>query len=382
MIYLDHAATSFPKPIAVTEEVRRCLTQYGGNPGRSGHALSLAASKKVFECRERAAQFFGVDDPGRVFFTVNTTHALNTVIKGALHHGDHVLISDLEHNAVYRPIAKLAEEGRITYDVFPTMVGKVDRSAAGICGALARLCRPETRMVVANGASNICSASLPIAEIGAFCKSRGLLFVVDGAQAAGHIPLAVDSLSVDALCVPGHKGLYGPQGCGMVILGRDFLPQTLIEGGNGVDSLSEKMSVDAPERFEAGTLPTPAIAGLCEGLRWVSEQGLASIAAHEIRLYRRLREKLGNLPGITMYAPMYEGATLLFNVDGIPSERTASMLNARGICTRGGYHCTALGHKTLRTPEGGAVRISLGFSNSLQQIDAVADALWRLPREL
>ena len=380
MIYLDHAATSFPKPRAVIEEIRRCMTQYGGNPGRSGHALSMAAAEKIFECRNLAAEFFGVDDPARVFFTMNTTQGLNTVIKGTLKQGDHVLISDLEHNAVYRPIVELAEEGRITYDVFPTMVGEVRRSASAICVEIARLCRPETRMVIATCASNICSATLPIAEIGAFCHGRGILFVADGAQAAGHMSLSLDTLALDALCVPGHKGLYGPQGCGMVLLGKDFLPDPLCEGGNGVDSLSGHMPLDAPERYEAGTLPTPAIAGLCEGLRWVLERGVENIHAQEIQLYHRAREALGNMQGITMYAPMYAGATLLFNVDGILSERVASLLNERGICTRAGYHCTALGHRTLETPDGGAVRVSFGAQNTAHEVDAFLDAVAKITR--
>jgi len=378
MIYLDHAATSFPKPLAVTHEVFSCMTQYGGNPGRGGHALSLAASKKIFECRTLAADFFGVDDPARVFFCMNTTQGLNTVIKGALHEGDHVLISNLEHNAVYRPIVALAEAGKITYDVFPTMVGQVYRSASAICAEIARLCRPETRMVIATCASNICSATLPIAEIGAFCHKRGILFIADGAQGAGHMPLLVDGSEIDALCVPGHKGLYGPQGCGMVILGKDFLPEPLFEGGNGVDSLSGLMPSESPERFEAGTMPTPAIAGLGEGLKWVMTRSVERIHAHEVALYHRAREALGNMRDVTLYAPMYEGAVLSFAIRGLPSERVAAMLNERGICTRGGYHCSALGHKTLGSPDGGTVRASFGAMNTPHEVDALVDAVYRI----
>ncbi len=382
MIYLDNAATSFPKPRAVIDEVRRCMTQYGGNPGRSGHRLSIAAAEKIFECRTLAAALLGVDDPARIFFTMNTTQGLNTVIKGLLRQGDHVLISDLEHNAVYRPIVKLAEEGKITYDVFSTMVGEVHRSAYAICGNIARLCRPETRMVIATCASNICSATLPIAEIAAFCHRCGILFVADGAQAAGHMPLCTDHWAIDALCLPGHKGMLGPQGCGLAVLGKEILPDTLFEGGNGVDSLSGLMPMDSPERFEAGTLPTPAIAGLCEGIRWVSERGVESIEAHEKQLYCRLRERLGNMRGVTLYAPMYEGATLLFCLGDLPSERVAAMLNERGFCTRGGYHCSALGHKTLGTPEGGAVRVSFGAQNTVCEVDALADTIHRITHEL
>ncbi len=378
MIYLDNAATSFPKPRQVCEEVRKCLTQYGGNPGRGAHTLSLMAAKKVFDCRTLAASLFDAESPDRVFFTVNTTHALNTVIKGLLHPGDHVLISDMEHNAVYRPIWRLAEEGKITYDTFPSMVGDERRSPERICAGIARRLRPETRMVICTQASNLCSLTMPISAIGAFCRRNQLLFVVDGAQSAGHLPISVQKDQIDALCLPGHKGLLGPQGCGMVILGKDVLPDSLTEGGNGVDSLEGGMPDYSPERYEAGTLPTPAIAGLYEGMRFVEARTLEAISDHEHALYRRAVEILGNMRGITLYAPMYEGSVLLFNVDGVSSERIAAELDQAGICVRGGYHCSALGHRTLGTADGGAVRVSFGVFNGLSQVEALASALKKI----
>lgn len=378
---MDNAATSFPKPRCVVREVVRAMTHYGGNPGRGSHALAMQAAEKVFECRSLAASLFGVDDPARVFFVMNTTHGLNTVIKGCLRRGDHVLISDLEHNAVWRPIHAMAADGEIRYDVFPTLTGEERQTPIRICSAIARLCRPNTRLVVATAASNLCAATLPIAEIGAFCHRHGILFVVDGAQAAGHFPIAVDSLPVDALCVPGHKGLLGPTGCGMVILGKDFLPKPLTEGGNGIDSLSGDMSALSPERYEAGTLPVAAIGGLCEGMRWLSSVGLEAIAEHERTLYRRAREIVGNLSDFEIYAPAYEGAVLLCNRKGMPSERLSASLDERGICTRGGYHCAALAHQTLGTPEGGALRISVGPFNTMSQIEALGTALWEISKE-
>lgn len=382
MIYLDHAATSFPKPREVVEEVHRALTRYGGNPGRGLHLPARLAAGKVYDCRVAAAELFGMDDPLRVFFTMNTTQGLNTVIKGTLKEGDHVLISDMEHNAVWRPIFRLAEEGKITYDVFPTLTGEERQSPTRICAGIARLCRPNTRMVIATAASNLCSTLLPIAEIGAFCHRHGILFVVDGAQAAGHVPIALDALAVDALCVPGHKGLQGPTGCGMVLLGKDFLPTSLCEGGNGVDSLEGYMPDFSPERYEAGTLPVAAIAGLCEGMRFLSRTGLDAIGEHERALYRRAREIVGNLPPYEMYAPMYEGGILLLNLRGVPSEKLASFLDEKGICTRAGYHCSALGHKTLGTPEGGACRLSFGVFNTSAQIEAMGSALREAAKQL
>lgn len=375
MIYFDNAATSFPKPREVNREVLRCLTCYGGNAGRGSHALSLAAAEKIFECRERVAELFSVFDPARVFFTMNTTHSLNTVIKGTLKQGDHVLISDIEHNAVYRPIYKLAKEGKITFDIYPSMICDERASPTRICAGIARMIKPQTRAVIATWASNICSYTLPVAEIGAFCHRHGIRFIVDGAQGAGHIPLDFDGSEIDALCVPGHKGLLGVQGTGAVLLGKNFSIDTLMEGGNGVNSLEGEMPEFSPERYEAGTLPTPALAGLCEGVKWISERGIESISEHERRIYRYARERLCNMEGISVHAPEYEGSVLLFSVDGLPSETVARRLDEREICVRGGFHCCPLGHKMLGTDKDGATRISFGAFNTEREIDSLIEAL-------
>ena len=375
MIYLDNAATSFPKPRSVTEEVARCLRFYGGNPGRGSHALAMAAAEKIYQCRQELAALFGSEHPENLAFTLNTTMALNTVIKGLLRPGDHVLISDMEHNAVFRPIYKLARDGQITYDVFPTMIGDLRRNPTRICAGIARLIRPDTRMLICAHASNICSATLPLEEIGRFCHKHGILFVVDAAQSAGHLPIDMKQMSIDALCVPGHKGLLGPQGCGCLLLGEGIVADTLLEGGSGLHSLEGAMPNVSPERYEAGTLPTPAIAGLLEGVREVRQMGLGRIAEHESGLIRRLREKLLEMKGVTVYAPWYEGSILLFNLDGIPSDTVGQRLNRMGFCVRTGYHCSALGHGTLQTPPGGAVRVSLGWFNTSRQVDSLVDAI-------
>ncbi len=381
MIYLDNAATTFPKPRSVLEETLRCMSRYGGNAGRGAHPLAMAAAEKIFECRTLAAELFGADEPEKIFFTLNTTYGINVVLKGLLRSGDHVLISDMEHNAVWRPLCKMAEERGITFDVFPSMVGLEHASPIRICAGIAKRLRPETKMVICTHSSNICSLTLPIREIGAFCHRHGLLFVVDAAQSAGHREIHLADMNIDALCVPGHKGLYGPQGCGMVLLGGDCVPETLLEGGSGVHSLLSSMPEEGPERFEAGTLPTPAIAGLTEGIREVMRMGVEELCAHEIDLYRRLREMLQNMKGVTLYAPEYEGNTLLFNLDGIPSETVGRRLAELGICVRSGYHCAKLGHETLGTPEGGAVRISFGRYNHLREIEKVARALSMIQKE-
>jgi cysteine desulfurase family protein len=381
MIYFDNAATTFPKPSAVTEEVRRCMNLYGGNPGRSGHTLSVSAAKKVFECRELAAEFLGVGDSERIFFTPNTTYGINAVLKGLLKEGDHVLISDLEHNAVWRPIHRMAMEGRISYDIFRTFAEEGEISAERICSEIGRLLRPETRMVFCTHGSNICSAVLPIDKIGDFCSRVRVLFCVDGAQTAGHEKIDVDSMKIDALCLPGHKGLYGPQGSGLVALGRDVVLDTFVEGGNGVDSLSPLMPEEIPERYEAGTVSTPCIAGLWAGLRAVKERGIDSISSGEKQIISKLRDSLGSIRKVDVYVPWYDGSILLFNVQGLNSETVATQLDRRGICVRGGYHCAGLAHRTLGTPEGGAVRVSVGMFNKPSEADTFVREILSIVRK-
>ena len=378
MIYFDNAATSFPKPRRVIEEQMRCMQYYGGNPGRGSHALALAAAEKIYECREEIASFFGSQNSEKVVFTMNTTMALNIAIKGLLRRGDHVLISDMEHNAVFRPIYKLSQNGAITYNVFETFPANAVRTTEMICASILEKIRPNTRMLICAHASNICSATLPLAEIGALCHKKGILFVVDVAQSAGHLPIDIVKMQIDALCAPGHKGLLGPQGCGILVLGEGIVADTLLEGGSGYNSLEGNMPEDAPERYEAGTLPTPAIAGLLEGVREVKRLGLSHIHAHECALATRLSDRLHNMSKITLYAPHHSGSVLLFSLQDISADRVGAFLNERGFCVRTGFHCAALAHATLGTPSSGAIRVSPSLFNTTAQIDSLADTLKEL----
>ena len=375
MIYLDNAATSFPKPNSVTEEQARCMREYCGNPGRGSHRLAMAAAEKIYECRTEISDFFGSQSPENVVFTANATMALNMAIKGLLRQGDHVLISDMEHNAVFRPVYKLAREGYISYDVFPTFVLDSNRTPQDICQAIKALIRPRTRMLIAAHASNICASVLPLREIGELCRSQGILFVVDAAQSAGHIPIHVQDMRIDVLCVPGHKGLLGPQGSAFLLLGDGIVADTLIEGGSGFHSLEGMMPENAPERYEAGTLSTPAIVGLLEGIRAVRRMGIERIGKYECMLARHLLERLSELSGVTVYAPHHIGSVVLLNAEGMSADVLGQELDRRGFCVRAGYHCSALGHATLHTPLGGAVRVSPGPFTKKGEIDAFAHAL-------
>ena len=375
MIYLDNAATSFPKPRRVAEAQQKCMQLWGGNPGRGSHALALAAAQKIYECREELASFFGSPNPENVIFTMNTTMALNIAIKGQLRRGDHVLISDMEHNAVFRPIYKLAKDGVIHYDVFDTFPTNPNRTTEMIVASILEKMRPNTRMLICAHASNICSATLPLKEIGALCRKKGILFVVDAAQSAGHLHIDMEEMQIDALCAPGHKGLWGPQGCGVLVLGQGIVADTLIEGGSGYNSLEGDMPDEAPERYEAGTLPTPAIAGLLEGVREIKRLGITKIHAHESALTRRIHDRLIDLPQITLYAPHYTGSVLLFSIAKLSADRAGALLNERGFCVRTGFHCAALAHTTLGTPPSGAIRVSPSFFNTTAEADAFCDAV-------
>lgn len=381
MIYFDNAATTFPKPPTVRREIDRCLRDYCGNPGRSAHALSLAAAEAIYDCRTEAAALLGVPSPEQIIFTYNTTHALNMAIKGLLRRGDHVLISDMEHNAVYRPIWALASFGEITYDVYPTFPQTPVPDTSAILAGIEERIRPNTRMVIASHISNLCSAVLPIAEMGAFCRDRGLLFVVDAAQSAGIEDIDCASMQIDALCAPGHKGLYGPQGTGLLALREGLTMSTLLEGGNGINSLDGGMPDFPPERYEAGTPATPALAGLCAGIRFVRARGVGAIRAAERALYCRLRDQLQSFDGVTLYAPAREGSALLFNLDGIPSAEAAAMLDQAGICLRAGFHCAPLGHATLGTGDDGALRVGFSVFNRTDEVDALVRVVIRILRE-
>ena len=380
-IYLDHAATSYPKPPAVMAAMIDCMKHRGGYPGRVSHILSLEAAREIYACREVAAGMFGAE-ADRVIFTLNTTHALNLAIKGILgrggHAGGHALCSDMEHNSVYRPLYRLAQEGIIRFDVFDTFPASPLRTDSMILSSLASKLRPDTRMVVCGHASNICSAVLPIRKIGELCRRRGILFVVDGAQSAGAMDLNMERDHIDVLCLPGHKGLMGPQGTGMLILGKGVTLDTIMEGGNGMDSLRGEMSEDAPERYEAGTLQTPAIAGLRAGMEFVGSVGVEAIGAHERALGIGLRDRLMEIPKVTVYAPHREGGVVLFSVEGYGSDEVGRILDSEGICVRPGFHCSALGHRTLGTPDGGAVRVSFGWPSRERDGEAVLRAVKRM----
>ncbi len=378
LIYFDNAATTFPKPPAVAEAVGACIRGYGGNPGRGSHPLAVKASEVIYACREAVGAMFGGASE-RVVFTYSATYALNMAIKGLLAPGDHVLISGMSHNAVYRPVAAMAKSttaarGGITFEVYPH--GPADTDADILRQIKARL-RPETAMIIACHMSNICSATEPIEAIGALCRKRGIYFVVDGAQSGGHLPIDVNRMNITALCLPGHKGLYGLQGIGMLVCGKAFPAETcatLTEGGSGIHSLDAAMPDLLPERLEAGTPGTPAIAGLLAGLDWVKGVGIDALHAHGAALSSYLWRALAADSRYTVYG-RGDGGVVSFNVGGYSPSEVGRTLAEHGICVRTGYHCAPLAHQSVGSAENGSVRAGFSYMNSIREVDILLDVL-------
>ncbi len=381
IIYFDNAATTFPKPESVIMSTIDCIENYCGNPGRGAHHLALRSAEKVFEAREAVAGLFGAT-PENVIFTLNTTYALNMAIKGVMSGGGHLLISNMEHNSVLRPAAKLARDNKIRYDVFKAYDKSRRMTAKDILDEIIKRLRPSTKMLTCIHSSNICSYSLPIREIGSFCRRHGIIFCVDAAQSAGHIPINMKDDNVDILCLPAHKGLYSPQGCGIMIL-RDGLPplSTLAEGGNGVNSLEMSMGLISPERYEGGTLCTPAIAGLCAGAAFVKGFGAEAIADHEKHLWNMAFDLLSSIRKVTVYDDT-PGSVLLFNIDGIPADDVGNLLSQSGFCLRTGYHCSPLAHGALGTPDGGAIRAGFGVFNTENEVELLARRVREISNDL
>ncbi len=374
LIYFDNAATAFPKPSSVSTAVKDCIDRYGGNPGRGAHPLAIRASEVIYACREAVGKQFGCEAE-RVVFTYSATYALNMAIKGLLKPGDHVLISGMSHNAVVRPVHALAERGLITFDVYPRRPFDTDEDI--LRGIKARL-KPETTMVIACPMSNICSETEPTEKIGVLCRKRGIRFVVDGAQSGGHLPMDMEKMHITALCLPGHKGLYGVQGAGVLVCGRDFPEgevETLVEGGSGMNSLDTAMPDFLPERLEAGTPGTPAIAGLLAGLRWVNQMGIDTLHEHGAALSSYLWHTLSlDDSRYTVYG-RGDGGVVLFNVKGYTPSEVGAMLSEHGICVRTGYHCAPLAHRSIGSGEHGGVRASFSHMNSMDQVDRMLDVL-------
>ena len=363
MINFDNAATTGKKPEGVIRAVNHALNNYSANPGRGGHDLSLKAAQAVYSAREKIAGFFGASGGDRVIFTANCTAAINYVIKGFLKKGDHVIVSDLEHNAVMRPLEKTG----VRKSVATVSLSSDDETVNNF----EALINENTKMIFCTAASNVCGKLLPIKKLGELCKKRGIAFGVDAAQMAGVLPINMKKYGIDFLCIAPHKGLYAPMGLGILIAERD-IGDTLIEGGTGTNSLSLYQPDNMPERYESGTINVPAIMGASAGIDFIKPRA-ENAYIKEMNYIQRVYSTIERLPYAEIYTPyMHDNSylpVLCFNLAGIPSEQTAAYLNKKGIAVRAGLHCAPAAHKKLKTEKTGAVRIAPSYFTSLYEVD-------------
>ena len=364
MIYLDNAATSWPKPAAVAQAVARAIREPLGNPGRTHHQSALDGAGLVAACREALAQLIGARNPLRICFTANTTDALHLAIKGALHPGDHAICSAMEHNSVWRPLTALAARG------VELSIAEADATGFVPPDNVRRLMRPNTRLVVVQHASNVTGTIQPVAEIGALLRAHAALFLVDAAQSAGCLPIDVESMNVDLLAFPGHKGLLGPQGTGALYVR---------EGGTGSESLRATQPDFYPDRLESGTLNVPGIAGLGAAVQYLLARGVCEVARHEAEMTQHLLRSLATIPGVSLYGPPVEvprAPVLSMNLAGWDcTELAVELENRVGLACRPGIHCAGLAHRSLGTAQTGTLRLSPGPFTTEQEIAAVLQAI-------
>ncbi len=374
MIYLDNAATSFPKPESVYQALDRFARQDLGNPGRAGHKMALASERALDDARHLLNQLFHGEGPERFVFTLNCTDALNMAFKGVLAEGDHVITSDLEHNSVSRPLRKMELDGRIGL----TRV-HADRGGTVDPDDFRKAITPRTRLIALTHASNVLGTVQPVAEVGRIVREHGLLFVVDAAQSAGVVPIDVQAMAIDLLAFPGHKSLLGPTGTGALYVGPRAQVKAWREGGTGGDSSSETQPHEFPYFLEGGTPNVLGVAGLAEGIRYVQQQGIDRLREHEVELTERLWRRLEELSGYEVFGhrdPSRRVGTLSFRSDALPAAELGGILDqAFEVAVRPGLHCAPYIHRSLRTFPEGTVRVSPGPFSTEEDIDHLARAL-------
>ncbi len=374
MIYFDSAATTLQKPSAVARAASHAMSHLA-SPGRGGHRPAMRAAETVFQCRMAAANLFHMEDPERVIFTLNATHGLNIAIKSLVSPGDTVLISGYEHNAVTRPLAAM---GGVTIRV---------ASAPLFCPrellrSFEEKLTKDVAAVICIHVSNVFGYILPLQEIAALCADRGVPLIVDASQSAGSLPVHMDTLKAAFVAMPGHKGLYGPQGTGILLCG-DLAAKPLLEGGTGSLSIQQEMPDFLPDRLEAGTQNVTGIAGLLEGLRYVKRKGGHNILRDEQRLVRRAAEGLSRLPRLRVWSDrtgQCQAGVLSFLVEGADCETVSQALGKDGFALRAGLHCAPLAHTTAGTLESGTVRASFSAFNRKEEVERLICAVEALSR--
>lgn len=372
-IYLDNAATTFPKPERVYKAVDEFMREVGGSAGRASNWRALETGRKVYSARAALAELLGVHDPLRIAFAKNATEAINTAIWGLLKPGDHVVTTSVEHNSVMRPLHAAGRRG-----ISHTVV-ECARDGGLDVGRLEKEIRSETSLIIINHASNVTGTILPVADVATVAREHGKPILVDAAQTAGRLPINVESDGIDLLAFTGHKELFGPQGTGGLYVreGLDLVPTSF--GGTGSRSSDFEQPHDMPDRLESGTLNSPGIAGLGAGVDFVTETGIAAIRNHELELMGRLLDGLAGIKGIKVYGPEDPDkrvGIVPLTFEGYWPPDAARILDSRyGIAARPGLHCSPLAHRTIGTVETGALRVSLSYLNSDDDVNYLLECL-------
>jgi cysteine desulfurase/selenocysteine lyase len=374
-VYLDNAATTFPKPLEVIQAACDFYSTRGVNPGRTGFDLALEAEETLTGAREALTRFYGGTDRNRLVFSYNVTDALNLVISSVLKPGDHAVTTCLEHNSVLRPMYRHADDG-VDVDFVPfDSAGYVDPDD------IARRIRPNTKLVVVNHGSNVIGTIQPVAEIGRICRDRGVLFVVDAAQTSGLVPIDVGSMMIDVVCFTGHKSLFGPSGTGGMYIAEHVDIQPCRAGGTGVMSALKSQPEAYPWRMEFGTVNLMGVAGLLAAQEWITARGgVGAIYEHEMRHARRLRDGLADIDGLTLYCADLDRDHLpvfVFNIDGLPADQAGTFLDVEhNVITRTGLHCAPQVHEGIGTfDDNGTVRFSPGVFTTDAEIERAIEAV-------
>lgn len=380
MIYLDNAATTFPKPEEVYKAVDECLRGFCANPGRGGHKLSLQSGRVILLARELIAELFKIESPDRVILTHNATDSLNLAFKGLLKKGDHVITTSMEHNSVLRPLKSMESLGVETTIVKCEETGEINTKL------IEKEIRDNTVLIAATHASNVTGTFMPIEEIGLIAKKNNILFLVDAAQTAGVYEIDVCRMNIDLLAFAGHKSLFGPQGTGGLYIKEGVELSPLKQGGTGSKSESLYQPEILPDKYESGTPNTPGIAGLSAGIRYIKSVGMDRIREHEENLATYFIDELKKIEEVKIYG-MKDGRrqapVISVNVGEIGSSEIGYILDeAFDIAVRPGLHCAPMAHNTLNTLEQGTVRFSIGYFNTMEDIEEAISALKKIVKEL
>lgn len=380
MIYFDNAATTFPKPRNVTHALTQAAVRYGANPGRAGHRMAYETAERVYAAREAVSDFFSLGKPENVIFTKNCTEALNTVIFGLARRGGHFVCSDLEHNAVVRPLEALRRQGVCTWTA--AHVGETDaETLANFESAM----QQNTIAVICTGASNVFGKRTPLKLLADSAHKNGVLLVADAAQTAGILPVSMREDGIDFLCAPGHKGLYGVMGTGILLCNSERRLEPLTYGGTGTLSAQLTQPEAYPERLESGTLNVPGILALEQGIRFVRSKESERILSHEMRAMQKIQETLRQTPNVILYTdltaqPKNYVPLLSFNIRGLHSEEAASKLSEVGIAVRAGLHCAPSAHNAFGTQEQGTVRICPSVFTTEKDVNSLLNSVFKIAK--